>query len=299
MTDQLTGIGSEQSGNPDGGNGAAPNGSGANAAATGNEGPGAQQPGNLDWAKAKGWLTTEGARDASKIGEGYQALEKKLGSIKAVPDEKATPEQWDEFHKGLGWPGDPSKYEFARPADLPKDMPYDEGMAKNFKDWANAARLTPKQAQALHDGYVKQFAGDFAVVEKATQDRAKAAHEALVKDWGDPKSETYKQNTDAATRALRTVKAFDGLEKELKDANLLTKEGYFTSPALANMLAAVGRMAQNDTLIGNGGNGGAGANPFAKETRNMTEQATLIRSDPVKARALAKAAGWTDTDIGW
>lgn len=40
-------------------------------------------------------------------------------------------------------------------------------------------------------------------------------------------------------------------------------------------------------------NGGAGgtANPFAKETYNMTEQARLLKSNPEQARALASAAG--------
>ena len=297
MTDQLTGIGSEQSGNPGSGNGAASNGSEANAAATGNAGP--AEPGNLDWAKAKGWLTAEGSLDTAKVAEGYQTLEKRFGSIKAVPDEKATPEQWDAFHKNLGWPGDPKGYEFARPEGLPQDMPYDEGMAGKFKDWANAARLTPKQAQALHDGYVKQFATDLAAVEEAAQTKAKAAHEALVKDWGDPKSQEYTQNRDAATRALRTVEQFKGLEGELKEAGLLTKEGYFTSPALAKMLAAVGRQAQNDTLVGNGSGAGGAANPFAPGTKNMTEMMTLIRQDPAKARTLATAAGWDPAQITW
>lgn len=42
-----------------------------------------------------------------------------------------------------------------------------------------------------------------------------------------------------------------------------------------------------------GGAGGApgGKNPFAKDTFNMTEQAGLIKTDPVKAQALAKEAG--------
>lgn len=296
MTDQLTGIGSEQSGNPAGGNGEAANGSAANAAATANAGPG--EPGNLDWAKAKGWVTAEGSLDTAKLADGYQTLEKKLGTIRTVPDEKAAPEEWDKFYSALGVPGEASKYELARPEGLPETLPYDEGMATKFKEWAHAAKLTPKQAQALHDGYVKQFADDFAAFEKIGQEKAKAAHEALVKDWGDPKSEKYIQNRDAATRALRANEQFKGLEDELKSSGLLTKEGYFTSPALANMLAAVGRMSQNDTLIGNGA-GGGGENPFASSTRNMTEASRLIKSDPARARNLASAAGWKAEEITW
>ncbi len=42
----------------------------------------------------------------------------------------------------------------------------------------------------------------------------------------------------------------------------------------------------------NGGNGGAGVrNPFAKETRNLTEQGKMLRENPEQARAMAAAAG--------
>lgn len=304
MSDTLTGIGSAPAGNPDGGTGTDGKGSAAGAAATGSAGPTdgqtGQQEGNLDWAKAKGWLNDKGELDTAKLSEGYQSLEKKLGTVKAVPDEKATPEEWDKFYASLGVPGEAAKYELARPDGLPQDMPYDEGMAGRFKDWAHAARLTPKQAQALHDGYVKQFAEDYqaALAEEAkiSQDRAKAAHESLVKDWGDPKSETYLKNRDAAIRTVR-AEGYKGLEDELKSAGLLTKEGNFTSPLIAKLLADRGAALQNETLIGNGNGAGGKGNPFAKATRDMQAQQDLIRQDPQRARALATEAGWSPEAI--
>lgn len=42
---------------------------------------------------------------------------------------------------------------------------------------------------------------------------------------------------------------------------------------------------------GSGGAKGGAANPFAKDSYNMTEQAKLIASDPGQAKSLAKAAG--------
>lgn len=43
-----------------------------------------------------------------------------------------------------------------------------------------------------------------------------------------------------------------------------------------------------------GGFGGAGtANPFAKETFNLTKQGELLKSNPEQAKALAAAAGVT------
>jgi hypothetical protein len=91
---------------------------------------------------------------------------------------------------------------------------------------------------------------------------------------------------------LRSDPKFEGLEVELKAAGLLTKDGKFTSPAIANLLAGYGKQMQNDTFVGNG-SGSATENPFARETRNITQQSLLVKSDPAAARKLAVAAGWT------
>jgi hypothetical protein len=42
-----------------------------------------------------------------------------------------------------------------------------------------------------------------------------------------------------------------------------------------------------------GGSGGAGKNPFAKDSFNLTEQGKLLRESPEQARSLAAAAGVT------
>jgi len=284
---ELTGVGSAEAGNPNAGsNGGALEGSGAPPAATESR---SADAGNLDWAKAKGWMTPEGSLDAAKLAEGYQSLEKRLGSMLSLPDEKAAPEARDEFAKKLGWPGEPKGYEFARPEGLPADVPYDEGMADRFKAWANEARLPKAAAQALHDQYVKQFAEDVQAYNAELQTKAKAAHETLSKEWGQPGTPDYTKQRDAAIRALRS-EAFNGLEAELKTVGLLTKDGVYTSPLIAKLLASVGSSMQNDGLIT--GNSNAAANPFAKESRNTEAIANLIRTDPERARNLARAAGW-------
>lgn len=290
MTEQLTGIGSVETGNPEGGNGGDATGSASQTAATGETG---QQPAdNLDWAKAKGWVAEDGSVKTDEVLKGYQSLEKHLGTIKKMPDEKATPEELEAFHKQLGWPGDASAYEFTRPEGLPENIPYDEGTADWFKSVANEARLPKATADLLHNKYVERFAADVAAFEAELTTKAKAAHETLVKDWGAPGTETHTKNTDAATRALRSDPKFEGLEVELKAAGLLTKDGKFTSPAIANLLAGYGKQMQNDTFVGNG-SGSATENPFARETRNITQQSLLVKSDPAAARKLAVAAGWT------
>jgi hypothetical protein len=292
-----TGVGSAEAGNPNGGDGEEPKGSGSTATATENTG---QQPaGNpTDWAKAKGWVNEDGSYKTEDVLKSYQTLEKRIGSMVAVPDDKAKAEDRDAFFQKLGWPGKPEGYEFARPEGLPEHIPYDAAFADKFKVWANEAKLPVGQAQALHDQYVKQFADDIASFQQELQGKAKAAHETLTRElWGDPKSEAYIQNRDAAVRALRADKSLSGLEVDLKAAGFLTPEGHFTSPAIAQLLAGYGRQMQNDTFVGNGSGGAGAGNPFAKATENLTEQVLLKRTDPARARTLAAAAGWSEADM--
>ncbi len=289
MTDQLTGIEPAKVDNSTGGNGGDATGSASQTAATDNTGQ--QTADNLDWAKAKGWLKDDGSLDSEKVAEGYQSLTKQLSTTKRVPDEKATPDEKDAFHKQMGWPGDAEAYEFARPADLPENVPYDEESAKWFKSVANEARLPKATAELLHNKYVERVAGEIKSFEDTINTNAKAAHETLVKDWGAPGSEDYIKNRDAAGRALRADPKLVGLEVELKAAGLLTKDGNFASPALANLLAGYGKQMQNDTFVGNGSGSNTVVNPFAKETRNLTQQSLLVKSDPVAARKFAEAAG--------
>ena len=129
MSEELTGIGSAEAGNPDGGNGGESKGSVSPAAATP---PGQQPADNLDWAKAKGWLNDDGTLKAREVGEGYRQIEKQMGAINRVPDEKAKPEEWEAFHTRMGWPGEAKGYEFKRPDGLPENLPYDERMAERF-----------------------------------------------------------------------------------------------------------------------------------------------------------------------
>lgn len=293
MTDQLTGVGSADAGNPASGNGDGGKGSDPAAAATANAGP--AEPGNLDWAKGKGWADDTGAYNTDALIDGYKNLEKKLGSMISIPGEGAKPEDIQRFNKALGVPEKPDGYQFKRPENLPADLPYDEGMANRFKTWAHEAGIPPSRAQVLHDKYVGQFADDLQAALAEQGQKAKATHETLVKDWGHPDSEDYAKNKDAAIRALRSDQ-FKGLEDELKMAGLLTKEGFYVSPHIAKLLAAVGKQAQNDTFEGLNGQPITN-NPFAKDTYNLTEASIIANKDPVKAREFAALAGWTAEEI--
>ena len=316
MTDiSATGIGSDptaaaaaaaavNAGNPAGGDGSGSNGSGAPAATNPTASP---EQGQLEWAKAKGWLADDGSYKTADVLKSYQNLEKQLGSTSRVPDEKAAPEEWDKFHKSRGWPGDVKGYEFKLPENLPADLPYNQKMAETFKEWANSERLPVKTASSLHDKFTtfqaEQYKADIAAFEQSLTDSAKASHATFTKEWGDPGTETYNKNTEAARKAFSDPK-LQGLEAKLKAAGLLTKDGNFTNFEIGHLLASHGQQFLNGSFVQPNGQPRAGENPFMRTlpdgkpnpSFNMTESARLLKQNPSEARRLILAAGQSLAD---
>ena len=310
-----TGIGSDNAdgkappsdGNPSSGDGVTSNGSGSGTDTSINSG---RESDNLNWLKTKGWVADDGSYKVADIAKGYQSLEKHLGSINKVPDEKAQPEEWDKFHKARGWPGEVKGYEFTKPDNLPPELPYDAKLADTFKEVFNQERLPAKTAQNLHDKFVQlqtqRFQDDVkAFTEKIAKD-ATTAHETFVKDWGEPPTETYKQNAEAARRALTGDPKLKGLEVKLKEAGLLTKEGHFTNFEIGHLLAAHGKQYMNDKFVAPNGQGRVDANPFARTTAdgspnpdfNMTEAGRLIKQNPSEAKRLISITGQNPAEYG-
>jgi hypothetical protein len=98
---------------------------------------------------------------------------------------------------------------------------------------------------------------------------------------------------------------------EMNDlGEIVSKEGIGLEPGLTirealNEMQASGRrshwFAQSTGAGASGSKGGAaagGPNPFAKDSFNMTEIGRLIKSDPARAKALAKAAGESPAKFG-
>lgn len=316
MTDvSATGLGSvaaqpqaaADAGNPAGGNGGGSNGSGTAPGST-SAGPQATAD-NLDWAKAKGWVK-DGALDVEQLSKGYQSLEKAFSTSVRMPDEKASPEEWDSFHKKLGWPGDAQKYDFKRPDNLPENLPYNEALAGQFKAWANEAKLPVQTAAAMHDKFMKfqadAFAADVkAFAEQVTQ-KAQAAHKDFVREWGDPSSDAYRQNVEAARRAVQNDPKLANVVNVMKQAGLIAPDGSFTDFGVGHMFAQLGKARMNDSFVAANGSSGVEKNPFPRTLADgrtnphfdMTAANSLIRQNPDEARRLLTKAGMSPQEWG-
>ena len=237
-------------------------------------------------AEAKGWKSP--ADPAKAYVSLYQDYSKKTANAIALPAADAPPEAWNEIYTKLGRPETPEGYEYSLPKDVPPDLPYDQTLAVNSKQWAHEAGLSPKQAQVLHDKFAVFQAQNYQQHFQAVEDRAAKAHETLTKAWGPEGSEDYKRNHELANRALRNMGG-EELISELKTVGALDANGRVLAPKLAATLAKIGGELYAEDAVYGGPT--SGENPFAEKTESLDKQGKLIRENPKLAAALMRQAG--------
>jgi hypothetical protein len=239
----------------------------------------------LQDAGAREWVSKKGYKSVDDLAKAALSLEGRLGTSLTVPGAEATETEWNSFYSKAGRPERPEAYEFKRPKGLPADLPYDEALAGSFKTWAHSAGLNGKQAQTLHDQFAlaqaEQAKSHVAALTKAVETTA----DALVKDWGPQDSEGFKTKHELANRALKKL----GLVESFKKSGIIMHDGALTDPALAVAFSQIGeKMFAEDRI--DGGDAPGGDNPFKGE-KNLTAISALVKSDPDKARRLAREAG--------
>jgi hypothetical protein len=247
--------------------------------------------GNRKLADTKGWTKSEGGIE--KVLTSYAELERLQGESLRVPAADAPKEDWEKFHSRL--PEDmrplssPEKVEYKRPEGLPENVPYDEGLANASKAWAVEAGATPKVAQAYHDKFVGYMAEQVKAQEVAVAKAVETTHDDLVKDWGPKDSDGFKQKQELANRAAKKLDLVDAF----KAKGVLLPDGALTDAKIARAMQAVGEaMFKEDTI--DGGNANTGENPFKRDAnggRNISAISALVKSDPERAKRLAREAG--------
>lgn len=267
---------------------------GAQAAASGDWLSGLEE-GNRKTVESKGWKSPN---DTIKS---YADLERQFSDVSSkaltLPGDDAKPEDLDAFFGKLGMPEKPEGYDFKMPDGLPENLPYDADFAKEFKAMARDARLPAKQAQALHDAYVKNFAAKMQAGAEA-QAKAKAeaeqrAHTELSQVWGSPDSETHKEKIGFVARALDQ----SGIKDEAVAMGIMDAQGFTAYPKMAQFLAMAGERLFREGQHIVGGMSFAG-NPFAKGSENETQQMLLAKHDRPKAITLISAAGRQPSEFG-
>jgi len=169
----------------------------------------------------------------------YVSLESMLGKNKVpIPDENASPEEWDKFYEKLGRPKTPDEYEIKLDG-----VQANEEFLNNYKQWAHKVGLNKQQAAELAKHYA-EFENQY--VARLQQDfisRVKEAKMNLANEWG----QNYERNVKAAERALMAAaNEIDGLQ------DWLEASGAKADPVFVKLMHFFGRGLAEDTLKGGG-----------------------------------------------
>jgi hypothetical protein len=184
-------------------------------------------------------------------------------------------QDWDAFYAKAGRPEKADGYQFTKPEGLPG---YEDGMASWFKDAAYKAGLNTRQAAAMHDAWVGKFADHAKAQEVESANQAKALGDEMAKTWGSAKDEKLAQ-------AKRGAQEF-GFDAAMLDRIEATAGSFKMLDAFARIGAALG-----EDSLHRGSSPGGVANPWAKDTHNLTQQAKIMREDPATAARLMAQAG--------
>ncbi|MCB0221640.1 MAG: hypothetical protein KDH09_18230 [Chrysiogenetes bacterium] len=161
-------------------------------------------------------------------------LSKLLGGDKVPkPRDENDQEGWDRWYAASGRPESADKYEFEVPASAPEGF-YQEEASQSFRNWAFANGLSQKQAQNLHDSFVKDQLERY-VQGQVAMTEAKAEAE---RNYRRAKGSTYEAEVAKARAAMSTFATEEVRAK-------LTSTGLGNDPVFIDMFARIG-----DRLVG-------------------------------------------------
>lgn len=164
------------------------------------------------------------AASSKKLGEGYAAAERRIGTGDVRPDT-------------------PDAYRFTVPEAL-KDVPMDDALTKGFRDRAHKAGLTQAQYEFAMGEYFQLVP---SLLDGAAKHSAQQARTELQKVWRSPAE--LEAGMNAAERAVAT--APEGMREQLK-------ERYGTDPLFFQFAAFFGKELQEDRPPKEGSTQGAG-----------------------------------------
>jgi hypothetical protein len=225
--------------------------------------PDQQQPPAPDWLSTLDEDTrkTVEARGIKAPADAVKQLRDQMAEVTRLqqeaikpPKDDAPAEEWDKFYARLGRPEKPDGYQLKLPEGMPKDLPYDEQFAGNFKTWGHEVGLTPKQAQALHDKYLTHFSMQMQAEAEAHGQTVAQSAKALEQAWGAKDGDAFKEKLALVNRVVQA--RGPDFAKALSSGPVMDAQGRVTNPAMVLLLADFGAAtAVNDRVITGNPNG--------------------------------------------
>lgn len=194
------------------------------------------------------------------LAKSYVHAQKAIGANKvAIPGKDATEEEKSSFFSAIGRPETADNYEFARAAELPQEIGFDEELMKGFREEAFRIGLTQEQFNAAVNYEAKVVAARLAQQREAADREYAETYSKLKAQYGARCDEVIAQ----CNKAVQTF----GL------AEVLTEHGLLNNYDFIQALAGIGERISESKLKGDPGSAVApdAASRLAEITGNLDD----------------------------
>lgn len=220
-------------------------------------------------AEEKTWLAARGmtgiedpVEAATKLAKGHRMAEQRLGKgIDSIMDRPAKDQPLSDYMKAnrdvFGLPETADGYKTEKPADWPKELPWNDDLDARAQALAFERGVPPELHKAyigLVADYMKTTAAD---IDTQTQKAQSDMMVELTKDWG---AQTQAKLTQAR-QAMNFAATEAGLSPEGVSAAMAALNEKTGDPAVMKMFAAIGAAMSEDSGIGLNKGGGLGITP--------------------------------------
>ena len=205
--------------------------------------------------QAKGW------GNADDVLKSYTNLEKTVGVDKvALPSGESDIFEWEGW-SALGVPENSEEYKLAAPDGMGN---YDQTLSDDMRQIFHQAKLTPQQAQFVHDKYVERYAGQADLSQAEQSQQIEGWDKEIRGEYGT----AYEERIAAARMAVRE---FGGDDL----ASLMDETGLGNHPTVVRAFVKAGMQLGQSGQFKDGNSGSFGITPA-----DAQKQIASIRSNP-------------------
>ena len=188
------------------------------------------------------------------------------------PPENATEAELEKYYDELGRPEKAESYNFEKPEDWPKDLPFDDTLIPKAQEMFHKRGISLEQAQGLwqdyHELMKESLSSEFSLSESQVEDGIKK----LKSEFGG--EEKYNAQIELAKQAVNEFGGSDLID-------FLDKSGLGNHPVFIRTFAKMGGTLSEDSFTGRATSGGSGLTPQA--AKNKIEQ---IMNDPEQTKII-------------
>ncbi len=197
-----------------------------------------------DIKSAPFWENLQG-KDATEVGRYMKEMQSYVGKKGDIPKADASEEEWNEFHKKLGWSESLDDYNFGMNDEFIEIIGEDSvehftGVIDTLKQSLQQQGLNPDKAEGVVDSFLEFTAKELQERNAAMEEMNKESDRELRKEWGD--------GYDSILNGIKVMLRANGMSEDSIEA--MEESGVLTEPDLAVTLGKISSKFEDDPEIG-------------------------------------------------